>query len=117
MTIQTFSNNTHMDIVYITGAIVVVNQAGKLRFIFTGPPSSTKRSFKPYGITTDSQGRILVADGDNHRIHVIEQDGQFLRFIDNCDLQCPWGLYVDARDNLFVVESTQRKLKKIKYCN
>ena len=89
--------------------MVVVSEAEILRFRYTGPPPSTtttttEKPFKPYGITTDSQGRILITDSKNRRIHILEQEGHFLRYIQDIGLQCPIDLCVDSLDNLFVAE-------------
>ena len=98
---QNLSENRNFDICVadsLAGAIVVVSADGELRFRYIGPPSTPRKLFdsRLKSITTDSQGNVLTSERYNHRIHIIDRDGLFLRFIHNSDLHGTWGLCVDS---------------------
>ena len=58
----------------------------------------------PHAIVLDSRGRLFVADRNSGRIQIFSQAGEFLDQWDN--LVMPWGLFFDARDELWVCGSS-----------
>ncbi|XP_062606365.1 uncharacterized protein LOC134268187 [Saccostrea cucullata] len=110
------TENRNLDICVTDGeAVIVVNQAGKLRFRYTGhyPPPKWNQNFTPRGIITDSLSHILTADEMNKCVHIIDQYGQFLRYID-CGMVKPMGLSIDEDDHLFVADNKKKSGQIIK---
>ncbi|XP_062610822.1 uncharacterized protein LOC134272623 [Saccostrea cucullata] len=101
-------------------AVVVVNQAGKLRFKYSGQaPLPRSRAFNPRGITRDSQSHILTTDYNNNCVHIISENGQFRRYL-NLPFYALGGLCTNTDDTLFLVAwkyffSLSSSLEKIKY--
>ncbi|XP_062588549.1 E3 ubiquitin-protein ligase TRIM71-like [Saccostrea cucullata] len=95
-------------------AVVVVDRTGKVRFRYNKPPWGNK-SFGPTQIKTDSLGHIIVADDINDCLHILDQNGQFLRCVDNCGLELPTVLSVDSEGRLWVRLYKSGELKVIQY--
>ncbi|XP_062600631.1 uncharacterized protein LOC134262272 [Saccostrea cucullata] len=96
-------------------AVVVVDRTGKIRFRYNNKPPGGKKSFCPEQIVTDFMGHIIVADKFNNCLHILDQNGKFLRCVVNYGLKCPSGLSVDSEGRLWVGLYDSGEVKVIKY--
>jgi sugar lactone lactonase YvrE len=60
----------------------------------------------PHAIAMDSRGRLFVADRNNNRIQIFDQDGKFLE--EWRQFSRPSGIYIDKDDTLYVADSESR---------
>jgi hypothetical protein len=95
--------------------VVVVNKSGRVRFRYDGTPARRKKSFDPLYIVTNSMSQIIVADINNACLHILDQNGQFLKCVDNCGLDSPYGLSVDSEGRLWVGLQKSGEVKVIQY--
>ncbi|XP_052690222.1 uncharacterized protein LOC128168150 [Crassostrea angulata] len=90
--------------------VVVVNKSGQHRFSYTGQGSK----IIPFGICTDIIGHILVCDGNNNKVDILDQDGQFLSQQGGIFFY-PRGLCVDDKNNLHVLNCQFNTVMVFKY--
>lgn len=90
-------------------AVVVTDAAGLLRFRYKG--LSDDSQFDPYGICSDSQNNIIIADMMKNRIHMIDENGGFLHYIQYKNMDKPRALCIDEHDNLYVGEWSSEEIK------
>ncbi|XP_062587121.1 tripartite motif-containing protein 2-like [Saccostrea cucullata] len=98
-------------------AVVVVDASGKFRFRYLGnlgklAPSSQYKEFQPSVIAANINHQILVGDFANDIIHIIDLDGNFVRFIKH---PCSAGLSIDSEENLVIGEYYTGKIRFVKY--
>ena len=60
----------------------------------------------PHSLIIDPQGRILVADRENHRIQVFDSDGEVLDIW--TDIRLPQDMALDSAGNLFLAQGEHR---------
>ena len=64
------------------GMVVVLGMEGNVKWIYQGHPqiNTEDKPFNPCDIVTTSVGNVIVADYDNHTLHVISGGGQLLAY-------------------------------------
>ncbi|XP_061186768.1 uncharacterized protein LOC133194883 [Saccostrea echinata] len=96
-------------------AVVVVDKTRRVRFRYDSTPAIGKKKFDPNQLVTDSLSQIIVADWTNDCLHILDQDGEFLRCVDNCELSRPLGLILDSDERLWVGLYEKGEVKVIQY--
>jgi len=71
---------------------------------------------RPYGITIDVYGFILVADAGNNRVSIFTKDGDFVHCFGSCgsaigEFQCLHGIAVTANGNIYVSDHSNKRIQ------
>jgi DNA-binding beta-propeller fold protein YncE len=66
---------------------------------------------RPYGVVTDSKGRIIVTDPGAHGVHIFDFEKEKYKFLsrwntEKNELVSPQCVAVDAQDKIYVTDST-----------
>ena len=104
------TENNNGDVIVSEGCrLVVIDQAGKYRFSYRGPPLGS--ILLPLGICTDALSNILVCDGRTNTVQMIDKDGKFLSFLlteESPGITCPGCLSYDVNTNFLWVGASDR---------
>ena len=64
----------------------------------------------PHAIAVDSRGRVLVADRENDRVQVFDQNGKFIRQFGGF---APFGLFITPGDEMFATDGRAHHVHRL----
>ena len=100
---MTENNNGDMCVSHVNGNnVVAVNRTGHVQFTYDCNHIGKRNSFGPGCLWTDSLSHLIIADFNDDCLHILDQNGHFLRCLDTFGLENPNGLSVDGEGRLWV---------------
>ena len=92
--------------------VIAVDRIGIFRYSYSGKDSL----FDPAGVATDSGGHVFITDFYGDKIHVLDMDGGFLRYIiPEGGIMRPRALCMISDGELIVGECQTGFAKRIKF--
>lgn len=76
-------------------------------------PAETPHLLRPYGLTQDSEGRLIVADPGQRVVHIFDFERRKYKYLSGgrrLPFRSPIGVAVDAKDNIYVTDSVQARI-------
>ena len=64
----------------------------------------------PHAVRIDSKGSVYVADRENRRIQVFDQNGKFLKQFEGMS---PFGLFITPADEIYIADGRDNKILKL----
>ncbi|XP_065944901.1 E3 ubiquitin-protein ligase TRIM71-like [Magallana gigas] len=93
-------------------AVIAVDKLGIFRYSYSEKDSD----FKPSSVATDSVGHVIVTDLNDDKIHMLDRDGRFLRYIiPDGGIKNPRGVCILGHSEMMVGECVTGIAKRIKY--
>ncbi|XP_056001162.1 uncharacterized protein LOC130046459, partial [Ostrea edulis] len=93
-------------------AVIAVDRFGIFRFSYSGRDTS----FTVSAVTSDPAGHVIVTDSNGDKIHMLDRDGRFLRYIiPNKGINKPRAVCIVGDGEIFVGEQNTGVAKRIKY--
>ncbi|XP_062592871.1 uncharacterized protein LOC134254361 [Saccostrea cucullata] len=98
-------------------AIIVVDQFGVFQFSYDGRNALERgKTFRPCNMATDHLCNIIATDFENHKIHLLDKYGQFLRFLDpDAGISRPRAITIDKDGKIWFGECFSGKVKVMQY--
>ena len=110
-----------------SGRITTVAGTGEPGFSPDGTPAARAQLDSPWGLGLDLQDRLLFADGANHRVRRVEDDGRLVTLAGTgrqgfdgdgglaieASLNFPEGLFVDPSGRLFIGDEWNNAVRMV----
>ncbi|XP_061184403.1 uncharacterized protein LOC133192408 [Saccostrea echinata] len=97
--------------------VIVVDQFGVFQFSYDGNTlTGNVNTFTPSNMATDHLCNIAITDFENHKIHLLDKYGQFLRFLNpDVGISHPRAIAIDKDGKMWLGEGKSGKIKVLHY--